>query len=194
MTEKHTFIFAPETEESAVAILWHQPKRMAGFLRDFDSAVVLSQPHLQHLVDAINLAYGDLGETTFAVIVQTLRELGHLEDCGGVQSLDAIYRVGERDLARFTDEAPAKANERTDRLFTYYCDLLREYAEHRQTEQPKPVYRFAGGRGTVHLLKDAARGLQSRYSGDCVVRGSLYRTDVQVGPGGEFLNFQLTPK
>jgi hypothetical protein len=170
-----------ETETEVVSTIWRQPYRIAEFMRDFDFQIHLTQPHLRIILEGINLAYGDLGDTSFAVVAQTVRELGGFEECGGLQGLNSVYAA--------TEITPV-----TDPIFAHLCDMLRLYAEGRQTDPPQPVYRFTGGRGTAHRVKGPIKRIGADFSGVCYVRGTKYRVDVEVGSESQFLNFRLVPE
>jgi len=146
---------APEIETALVAGLWHEPFRLAPTLRWLDLDAHLSQPYLRLVTQALARCYSELGAVDFASVVECLRQLGQLEECGGVQSLDAIYE------ARWY--AP---------LFDLYGQFLRSTALRRQADpQALPPF-FSGGMGRLTLNKV---GLSPHYIGSARIAGHSYR-------------------
>jgi hypothetical protein len=146
---------APEIELALVAGLWHEPFRLAPTLRWLDLDAHLSQPYLRLVTHALARCYSELGAADFATVVTCLRQLGQLDECGGVQSLDAIYE------ARWY--AP---------LFDLYGQFLRSTALRRQGElQALPPF-FSGGIGRLTLNKV---GQSPHYIGSARIAGHSYR-------------------
>src|SRR5258707_11613106 len=86
-----TFIFAPEIEQALVALCFQAPHRVATVYRELDPAVHITDQKLRFILEAIDLAYRELGLSDFASVIQVLRELGHFEDCGGVIGGKAVF-------------------------------------------------------------------------------------------------------
>jgi hypothetical protein len=78
-----TFHWVPEIEQATVSILWHEPERVAEFLREIDPAVHLYQPSLRIILEAIGIAYGELNCADWATVVEVVRELGHFGNAAG---------------------------------------------------------------------------------------------------------------
>jgi hypothetical protein len=174
-----TFLFSPEIEEATVSIIWKHPERVAAFLRDFDPTVHLVQLHLRIIVEAINIAYGELGAADFPIVLQVVRELGQLGECGGIPGLNKVY----------------EASYYTSPIFEEYLRLLREYAEHRQTDPLTPLHFFTNGKGTLYKNKNKTRPNDPDYIGPAKVRGRSYRLRAWLCEDlGQVLNIMLDPK
>jgi hypothetical protein len=178
-----TFHFAPEIEEAAVSILWHEPDRLGVFLREIDPLAHITQPHIRIILEAIDLAWRQLGTTDFETIGQIITELAKLEEVGGKDALNRIYGI---HLYRSN-------RENIDAIFAHYTDMLKKYAEARKTDPPTRVYRFTGGYGTV-IRKKAKVGRTDHFWGESIINGRHYRTRVEVSPDGNTLNLRFDPK
>jgi hypothetical protein len=177
-----TFVYAPEIEDQTIAILWHQPDRLPGFLRSFDPAVHFAQPHARIILEALNIARGESGFVDWPIGVEVLREMGKLDQCGGLEGLNRIYSM-------YTPGAPF-----TDDIFAEYLRLLSLYATHRATEPGAPFYLFTGGRATLCLNK--AKGLpnQPDYIGKGKIRGQSYRLRGWFLPDHQSVNILIDPQ
>src|SRR5258707_731942 len=86
-----TFIFAPEIEQALVALCFQAPHRVATVYRELDPAVHITDQKLRFILEAIDLAYRELGLSDFASVIQILRELGHFKACGGLLGVNAVF-------------------------------------------------------------------------------------------------------
>lgn len=146
---------APEIEMALVAGLWHEPERLAQTLRWLDPDAHLVQPFLRLVVSALGRCYAELGAVDFASVVECLRELGQLEECGNLEGLDQLYE------ARWY--AP---------LFELYGQFLRDTALRRQADPQKLPPFFSGGIGRLTLNKV---GQSPHYIGSARIAGHSYR-------------------
>src|ERR1700757_5192333 len=64
--DQPTLTYAPEIEAAMLGILWRQPERLAVIKRELDPTVHFVQPALRYLLEAIDLAYRELGAVDFA--------------------------------------------------------------------------------------------------------------------------------
>jgi hypothetical protein len=183
-----TFLFAPEIEQSLVSLCFYAPERIAVLKCELDPALHITQPHLRHILEAIELAYRELGASDFASVIQTLRELGRLEDCGGPERVNAVfeeYRYG------FSSE------QALEEIFAHYIEMLKAYAQARTNQPPVNVYRFL--RGDITLVKNKTR-LSDRspdWIGEGKVAGRTYRATAfsnQDKNGQSVLAISLCPK
>lgn len=188
-SEPATFFFAPEIELSTVSILWHQPHRLGGFLRDLDPLVHLAQPYLRKIVEALLIAWGELGpDLDWATVVQIIRELGAFEQCGGIQGLDEVYSAAQYG---FEDQA------RSDKIFGHYVQMLRTYAQNREADPPRVPDYFT--RGVINLYpNENKKGAGAPDAiGEGKIAGKLYRATASPqsdGTGRKFLKITLVPK
>src|SRR5215470_7020464 len=113
-TEKLRTYYAPEVEERLVSICWHEPARLAEVLRRLEPSTHFVQPHLRHILEAIEISYRELGAVDWCTVLQVLSEQHLLEEVGGRQLLDELWR-----------------NPGYVSLFNYYVDLLTDYAVQR---------------------------------------------------------------
>jgi hypothetical protein len=179
MDKPPTFYWSKEIEESLVSVLWHKPEHMATFLQQCNPALHLSQPNCQMICEAINLSYADHGNATWANVLQTIREMGRLEDCGGTDGLNRIYSLHE-------------VTENTEAILKDYIKSVKQYAINRSETPPKGTLLFTGGRG-VATLQPRQRDGTDVYSGPAMIRGFRYQMWVSVPADGRTLNCKFTP-
>lgn len=175
-----TFYFAPEIEDATVSIIWHEPERLAEFLRQFDPNVHLAQPHCRIILEAITLAYGELGTADFPTVVQVVRELGRLEECGKIEGLNRIYSAIEISLPYI------------EQVYRHYLDMLRLYAAHRKVTPSEKLYLFTAGRVAVRRSKIKSKPTDPDYLGDAKVRGRIYKVRGWESRGRGEQGFTLT--
>jgi hypothetical protein len=176
-----TFHFAPEIEQSLVSLCFYAPERIAVLKRQLDLGLHFTRPELRFILQAIELAWGELGERDFVSVIQTLRELGHLEDCGGAPGVNQVfeeYRYG------FSSE------QALEQIFTHYIEMLKAYALGRQTAQP--VFRF--NRGDIILLPNKLKRSPASpdFVGEGKVAGRCYRAAEWINSAGHCVS--LVPK
>lgn len=201
MAEAHTFVYAPEIEAGIVSICWHEPERLATIYRELDPTVHFTQPHLRHILEAIDLAYRDLGEVSWQAVIHVLRETGHLEDCGGLDGCNQIYRIEEEgnDLVCVEPDVrvpkPGWA-ERTEKVFRHYLAMLKTYAVHRNMDPPQPVIRFTGGELYLSLNKTKTKDSDPDLVGHGKVAGLSYKAAAWITTdprAGDSLRVSLLP-
>src|ERR1700756_1058313 len=110
-SETSTFLFAPEIENAFMGLVWRQPDRLADVKRQLDPAIHFIQPHLRWILEAIDLAYRELGTVDFASVIQVLRELGRFEDVGGLEGAKDVWMEGDFLCS------PIWRSEQTEKLF-----------------------------------------------------------------------------
>jgi hypothetical protein len=188
-TSPQTFLFAPEIEQTIVSLLWHQPDRLPGFMRDLDPAVHITQPHLRKILEAISVAWGELGaDLDWPIVIQIIRELGHFEDCGGLEGLDEVYRAAEYG---YSDRVLA------DQIFGHYLQMLRHYAQNRQADPPRKPDFFT--RGALRLFPNKNKKSDSAPDavGDGKIAGKLYSASAWIESdafGQKIFKINLVPK
>jgi hypothetical protein len=168
---------APEIETALVAGLWHEPFRLAPTLRWLDLDAHLSQPYLRLVVGALARCYSELGAVDFASVVECLRQLGQLDECGGVQTLDTLYE------ARWY--AP---------LFDLYGDFLRAAALRRGDDQKAPVPFFSGGNGLLVVNKIRQSERSPFWVGSAWVAGKKYSLKAWPRKGEQSVDIKFTPQ
>lgn len=180
MDEHHTFYFSPEIEDSLLSLLWHKPERMSDFLKECDPRVHLLQVHCQIMTEAINLTYADHGNATWANVVQTVREMGRMDEMGGLEGLNRIYSIHE-------------PTEHSNMFIDDYIKSLKEYANNRHQATPLETFISTGGIGTLDRNKCKTKVWQPDYIGEMRVRGFKYLASLEVCKGGEFVNIRCKP-
>jgi hypothetical protein len=182
-----SFLFSPEIETALIGLLWREPDRISIVKRELDPALHFVQPHCRWLLEAIDLAYRELATVDFACVIEVLRELGRLEDVGGLEGANELWNAGE-----FLNSPVWQAMGKTDALFAEYLRMIKQYAVNRGEQPPRPTYLFIGGKGT--LLLDKARVKADHYTGEVSVAGRWYSVRAEVGSEGEFINLRFEPK
>jgi hypothetical protein len=188
VSEAYTFIYAPEIEAALVSTVWHQPEWLATVYRELDPTVHLSQPHIGYLLAAIDLAYRDLGCVNFEVVIQVLRETGHLEDCGDLEGANQIYGL---------EEYGREDAVRNEKIFRHYLEMLKTYAVHRDQVPPRPVYAFTGGWLALHPNKVKTFQHGPEALGEGKIAGRAYRASMWIESdehGQKIFKVSLTPK
>jgi hypothetical protein len=183
-----TFQFAPEIEQSMVSLCFYAPERIAVLKRELDPQVHFTRPELRHILEAIELAYRELGASDFASVICVLRELRRLEDCGGVERVNAIF-----EEYRYGFSSP----EALEEIFAHYIEMLKAYAQARSNQPQVNVYRFL--RGDITLVKNKTRSTDRcpDWIGEGKVAGHTYRASAfsnQDKNGQSVLAISLCPK
>lgn len=159
-----TFCFAHQIEQSLVALCFQAPDRIAIVKRELDLEIHLTRPELRQILEAIDLAYRELGSSDFATVIQILAEQNRLEDCGGLAGVNAVleeYRYG------------FASSQIEDRIFAHYLEMLKAYALGRATNSR--VYRFNRGDLTLATNKTKSAPTQPDLVGTGKIAGHLYR-------------------
>lgn len=177
-----SFIYAREIEQGLVSLCFYDPERLAIVYQKLDPALAITQPHLRHILEAIKLAYCELGATDFPSVITVLREEGQLEACGG---LDGVNQVLE--AYRY----PAKSPLVEERIFAHYLDMLARYAVGRANNMPVFFY----NRGDLLLKLNKCHQFQRspHYLGQGKVNGRLYTASAYQDSEGT-LSVSLLPK
>lgn len=188
MSEAHTFYFAPEIEAAIVSVCWHEPDRLATVYRELDPAVHFTQSHCRWLLEAVDLAYRDLGCVNFETVIQVLRETGHLEDCGGLEGANQVYGLEE-----YGRDDPV----RNEKIFRHYLEMLKTYAVHRSQVPPRPVYAFTAGWLVLHPNKAKISQGGPDALGEGKIAARSYNASMWVESdehGQKIFKVSLTPK
>src|SRR6202008_4990366 len=170
-----TCLFAPEIERNTVSILWRQPEYLPLFLRRINPAIHIRQLHLRIIIEAINTVYGDFGCADWALVDQCVRELGQLDECGGLEELSALYAAYEPGAY-------------TEKIFSDYLGLLETYA--RAVKEEFPVARFTGGTGTLYPNIKRREG-DPAFVGEMKIGGKFY--SVNASYAGERIRIRILP-
>jgi hypothetical protein len=112
------------------------------------------------------------------VVVAAIRELGKLEECGGLPGLNHVYAAHE----------PTQYSEA---ILSDYSAKLRVYALHR--DNPTLPLCFTGGKGVLKPNKARRRGSDCDYVGEVICEGRRYSARLYVGKLQEFVNLTLAP-
>jgi DnaB-like helicase N terminal domain len=173
----HVSYYAAEVESALVTLLWHEPDLLGATLRQLDPEAHFVVPAHRWILEAIRIVYGDQGCCDFALVVQVLRELGLLEDCGGLQGLNALYAQNWGYVS----------------LLDEYISVLKEYAIQRGVDPCKPVYRYVGGHGTITLNKLKTKDIHPDYTGILKLSGRNYALS-GWNAGGDSIELKAVPK
>jgi hypothetical protein len=190
--EKATFTYAPEIETNTVSILWHEPDRLADFLRLVDPQTHFVQPHLRIILEAINIAWGELASADFATVAQVIRELGKMEECGGLEGLNQVYSAGEPIRATNAEDA-AILRKQVDVILADYVRMLQAYAENRAIDPARPIYPLTGGRGRAIRNKLKRFSGQPDFIGEATIAGKKYKMRLDVSADGNEAQFRFNP-
>jgi hypothetical protein len=155
--------------------------------RQLDPATAFVDPALRHILGAIDLAWRELGCADFASLIQVLRELGQLEDCGGTEGVSQV--LGEY---RYGFNCPLD-----QRIFLHEVQMLKAYALGRANDPPVLVWHF--NRGDLQLTRNkfkSAFSTQPDYQGSGKVAGRSYHASCWTrlnNNNQEVLNISLIP-
>jgi hypothetical protein len=177
-----TFQFAPEIEQSMVSLCFYAPERIATLKRELDPKVHFTDPKLRYILEAIELAYRELLASDFATVIQTLRELGRLDDCAGPAGVNQVF-----EHYRYGFSSP-KAQEE---IFDHYVDMLKRYAVARSSNTS--LLFFNRGDLVLTLNKAKATTRSPDYIGNGKVAGKPYSATAYQSKDGN-LCVSLLPK
>lgn len=128
--------YALEIEQALVSLLWQKPELISQVLRKLDPNVHISQPHLRILLETVSYCYDQLNACDWASVIEALRQLQRLEECGGKQLLDEIYK-----------------NPGYQSLLGWYMEILVDSANARAEDPPRAPAFFSGGKGKLWANK-----------------------------------------
>jgi hypothetical protein len=183
VSENHTFYYAVEIEASIVSECWHCPERLSVIYRELDPQVHFTQPHLRWILEALDLAYRQLGTVNFETAVQVLREMNRLEDCGGLDGVNQVYKLAELGRDPVRDQ----------KIFDSELAMLKAYAINRATEPPRAPDFFTSSKATLYLNKVKRSDSVPDYLGELQFKGRRYSVKIWRSLDGEFLNLSLQP-
>jgi hypothetical protein len=177
-----TLVFAPEIEQSMVSLCFYAPERIAVLKRELDLALHFTRPQLRHILQAIELTYRELATTDFASVIQTLRELGRLEDCGAAAGVIQVF-----EEYRYGFSSPQAQQE----IFDHYVDMLKRYAVARSNNTNVLYF----NRGDLVLTPNKAKATTRSpdYIGNGKVAGKPYSAIAYRSKDGN-LCVSLLPK
>jgi hypothetical protein len=139
-----TLRWAKEFERSLVSICWWCPEYLGQVRRELDPSVHFTLPCHGLVLQAIEIAYRELGDVTWETVVQVVSEIGGFQECGEKPGLNDIftnenhYPWGPRNPAVFVPE---------------YIRLLKECAIIRKIDPTKPVPHYTVGWGSLRRNK-----------------------------------------
>jgi DnaB-like helicase N terminal domain len=172
----HVSYYAAEVEAALITLLWHEPDLLGATLRQLDPAAHFVSPAHRWILEAVQVVYGENGCCDFALVVQALRELGRLEDCGDLQGLNALYSQNWGYVS----------------LLDEYISVLKEYATQRGVDPCKPVYRYSGGHGTIAPNKLKTKDTHPDYTGILKLSGRNYALSAWSA-GGDSIELKAVP-
>jgi hypothetical protein len=144
--------------------------------------VHFTRPELRFILQAIELAYRELGSSDFASVIQTLRELKCLEDCGGAPGVNQVF-----EEYRYGFSSPKAQQE----IFDHYLDMLKRYAVARSSNTN--LLFFNRGDLVLTLNKAKATPRSPDYIGIGKVAGKPYSATAYQSKDGN-LCVSLLPK
>ena len=166
--------YAIEIEAALVTLCWHHPEVLPKVLQNLNPLVHISQPHLRHLLEAINRSYSELGATDWAATIDCLTDLGLLAECGEALTLDELYK-----------------NPGCSSLLDYYIERLQEFAVHRNILPGVFPSRFSGGFLTLSANPIKRKPTDPDLVGTASVAGKPYTVRGWSDSGN--LNCRLYP-
>jgi hypothetical protein len=177
-----TFHFAPEIEQSLVSLCFYAPERIGVLKRELDFSLHFTRPELRLILQAIELTYRELGASDFASVIQTLRELKCLEDCGSAAGVNQVF-----EEYRYGFSSPQAQQE----IFDHYVDMLKRYAVARSSNTNLLYF----NRGELLLTPNKAKTSPRSpdYIGNGKVAGKPYSATAYQSKDGN-LCVSLLPK
>jgi hypothetical protein len=133
-----------------------------------DPDIHFLDPALRIVLEMLSVVYWQIGALDWASVIQALREVNEIEACGGLEGLNEIYTDGGHyPEGRLPQFAEAFVRE--------YIQLLYDYANQRESDPTKPVYRFTGGKGKLRLNKLARCDSDPSDVGEALICGRRYK-------------------
>lgn len=149
--------YAPEIERALVGLVWHEPFRLPLVLRELNLSLHFFEPATRILLEAINTVYGELNAADWATVVELLRQMDQLDECGGLERLNEIY---------------ARPGYQT--LLDYYIQALKEYALIRDSTPIRAADFLSGGRGVLRIHKRKTHVKAPDMIGSAHISGHSY--------------------
>jgi hypothetical protein len=144
-----TLHWAVEIERSLLAILWWLPEFIGLVRRELDPSIHFTLPCHRHILEAISIAYSEIGDVTWETVVQAILEMpGAFDECGGKEGLNEV----------FTDEGHYPFGPRNpEPIVAEYIRVLKNCAIQRGIDPTKPVLHYTVARGILQLNKLATK-------------------------------------
>lgn len=178
-----TCLWQQEVEQSFVSTLWHHPEFIDVALLSIDPETHILNPVLRTVLEMICVVFWETGITDWALVLQALREIGAVEECGGLQGLNDVYT----DNGHFPE-----GRKYPEPSVREYIRLLWYYQEQREQDPTKPVIRFSGGRGRLVPNRRAHRETDPSDLGEALIGGRRYR--IAGWRDGDGLEIKFTPE
>jgi hypothetical protein len=164
------YTYAPEIEAEVVSECWHAPERIAELRRAINPEVHLLQAHLRRILEAIEHCYAQFADVSFLTVIQVLRETGRIEDVGGLDGANEIYKIAAYDR----DEG------RCQSIFTHEVEMLKHYAQNRAQTPPVRLDFFTRGQLVLTWNKLKEFPSQPDAIGGGKIAGRHYRATAWV--------------
>jgi hypothetical protein len=133
--EVTTLHWSHDVECAFIALLWHHPDYLILARRELDFSVHISIPAYRKILEAICIVHGEIGEADWNCVLHCIREMGVLEEVGGIEGLSDAY----------TDRSHCYEGYRNPEVFfNEYIRLLKAYARVREVDPFKTVRRYTG--------------------------------------------------
>jgi hypothetical protein len=176
------FYFAPEIEQALVATVWQHPECFELVKAELDFDVHILSPPLRKILQAIELVYGDVGyDLDWACVVDGVRELGALEEVGGLQGLNTVFTDNNR-----YPYGKCGFSEGAGPLVRFYIKCLKTYALNRQSDPSEQVPLFVGGKGWLKPNKNRRGDKSPHMTGPIVLQGINFSMSAWKQADGSF--------
>jgi len=87
-----TLSWAEEVERALLAILWWHPLLIGLVRRELDPSIHLTLPKHRYILEAIEIAFREIGDVTWETVVQVILEIPKaFDECGGKEGLNEVY-------------------------------------------------------------------------------------------------------
>jgi len=162
-----TLSWAEEVERALLAILWWHPLLIGLVRRELDPSIHLTLPKHRYILEAIEIAFREIGDVTWETVVQVILEIPKaFDECGGKEGLNEVY----------TDQGHYPSGPRNpEPIVAEYIRFLKACAIQRGIDPTKPVLHYTVGWGFLRRNKLAISSQHPVATGNAHFLGHYLR-------------------
>jgi hypothetical protein len=181
--EPTTLYWAYDVERAFVALLWHSPDLIDTARQELDFDLCIVTPAFRTILQALLIVHGEIAETDFVCVLHCIREMGTLEEAGGLEGLNDVFT----DIGHYPE-----GRRKPDVIYREYVRLLKAYALIRAKNPYETLRHYTRGRGFLVRNKFATRPEHPCVVGKIPRCGCGKRCVIAGWPDGEGDGLNLT--
>jgi hypothetical protein len=173
-----TFVYCEEVECALVSLLWWNPDLIPITQRELDFQQHFVSPAHRGVLEALTFAYAQMGDVSWAAVIEMVRQLGLNDEVGGLAGLNDILTNRGRH-----PEGPPKRN--LDLFLSEYIRAVKTYASGRKANPFTAPSYYVDGAGTLRRNKLALKSNDPVCAGTIRVLGHTFAAAGWWGEDGE---------